>query len=103
MQVMLLNMYKLKVIQYDFIQFFLRFCVYFWCSMVPSVKVNVWESRDFVGLNTLLLEEFMYFEGLAGNRLLDSTDLYAIMEAMIYVFEQEFHFHFPLDQLTIVL
>ena len=28
--------------------------------MVPTVKVKVWESRDFVGLNALLLEESMY-------------------------------------------
>lgn len=51
-----------------------------------AVKVKVWESMDFVGLNALLPEDFMYYERLAGNRLLDSTDLYAIMEAMIYVF-----------------
>ena len=43
--------------------------------MVPSVKVKVWESMVFVGLNALLLGESMYYECLAGNRTLDSTDL----------------------------
>ena len=74
--------------------------------MVPSVKVKVWESRVFVGLIMHFLSENTCTTSvwLVTGFLIQLIS--AIMEAMIYItrymFVQEFHFHFPLDQLTIV-